>query len=98
MLALVQRSTTSRIAHIDLSLEPFDRLHRSGGDDHHSSSYFLALHTTQQSAHVVSSFTTVELLMEHLDASQSGLEVGAETNNLNVRAFGDDTSLNTSSG
>jgi hypothetical protein len=55
-------------------------------------------HTTQQSTHVISSFTTLEFLVEHLDTSQGCLEVGTKTNNLNVSAFGDDTSLNTSSG
>jgi len=55
------------------------------------------LHTTQQSTHVVSSFTTLELLVEHLDTRQGCLDVGTETDNLDFTAFSDDTSLNTSS-
>ena len=54
------------------------------------------LHTTQQSTHVVSGFTTFKLLMEHLDTSQCGLEVCTKTNNLNFRPLGDNASFNTS--
>jgi len=90
--------TTLRIAHVDLGLELADSLHGSGGNHNHSSSELLPLHATQQSTHVISSLTTIELLVEHLNTSQGGLEVGTKTNNLDIRALGDDTSLNTPSG
>jgi len=84
------------IIYVDLGLELADGLHGSGSNDNHSSSELFTLHTTQQSTHVISSLTTVELLVEHLDTSQSSLEVGTKTENLNVTTLGDDTPLDTS--
>ena len=86
-----------RVTHINLSLELADRLYGSRCGDNHPSSELLTLHTTQQSTHVISSLAMVKHLVEHLDTSQSRLEVGTKTNNLNITALGDDAPLNTSS-
>ena len=88
---------TLGFTHVDLSLEFLDRLDGSGGNDDHSSSELLTLYTTQQSTHVISSLTTFELLVEHLNTSQDCLEVGTVTDNLDLRALGDDASFNASS-
>ena len=86
------------VIHINLGLELLDSLHGSGCDENHSSSDLLTLDATQQGSHVISSLTAIEFLAEHLNTSQGSLEVGTKTDNFNIRAFGDDTSLNASSG
>jgi len=86
------------VVYVDLGLELADGLHGSGGNDNHSSSELLTLHATQQSTHVISGLTTVELLVEHLNTGQDSLEIGTKAENLDVTALGDDTPLNTSSG
>ena len=86
------------VIYVDLGLELADGLHGAGGNDDHSSSELLALHTTQQCTHVISGLAAVELLVEHLDASQSGLEVGTEAENLDVTTLSNDAPLNTSGG
>jgi hypothetical protein len=49
------------------SLELPRGLDGSGGGDNHSSLDLLSLDTTEECSHVVSSLSTVELLVEHLD-------------------------------
>lgn len=95
---ITKQLATLRFTHVDLGLEFPDRLHRSGGNEDHSTSELLTLHTAQQGTHVIPSLTTFELLVEHLDASQDGLEVGTVANNFDLRALCDDTSFYASSG
>jgi hypothetical protein len=79
--------------HVDLRVEALDRLHRAHRDDRLATADLLALDATQERAHVVTCLGAVELLVEHLDTSEGRLDLGAEANNLNVRALRGDTTL-----
>ena len=80
---------------VDLRRELLHGLDRAGGNHDLTTAHLLTLDTTQQSTHVVTSLTTVELLVEHLDTRQRRLEVTTEANDLDFRALRDRTTLNT---
>ena len=53
----------------------------------------LTLDTTKQDTHVVTNLSSVKLLSEHLNTSDSGLDTLAVTDNIDFITLVDDTSL-----
>lgn len=51
---------------VDLSLELLVGLDGAGGSHYHSSADLVTLDTTDESTHVVTGLTTVQILVEHL--------------------------------
>lgn len=95
VLATGPRSTKN-MTYVDLSNKLRHRLDRANSGDNHATLQLLALDTAKESAEVVTSLTLVELLVEHLNAGNGRLEVGAETNNLALLALLRNTTLHTS--
>jgi hypothetical protein len=72
---------------VNLRLKLLYSLHRAGLDDHHATGDLLALDTTQKSTHVVTSLSSVELLVEHLNARKGRFDLLAEPNDFHVRTL-----------
>lgn len=90
-------STLLLLEDVDLSTELLDGLDRAGDDHDLATLDLLTLDTTEKGTHVVTSHALVELLVEHLDTSEGGLEGVAETKDLNLSTLGDGASLDTAS-
>ena len=79
--------------HVNLSLELFGRLDRSGNDDDLSTLDLLSLDTTQEGSHVVTGLASIELLVEHFNPGQGGLERATHTEDLDFGTLGDGPTL-----
>jgi len=81
-------------AYIELSNKLLGGLDRSGESNDLTTANLLALDTTEESTHVVTGLSTVELLAEHLNASEGSLDVRTEANNFDFGTFVGNTTLN----
>lgn len=81
------------MTHVDGGLELLDRLHGTWCNNDHSALDLLPLDTTKQRAHIVTSLSPVEFLVEHLDTSEGCLNGLTKADNLHIRALGGNTPL-----
>ncbi|KAI3479847.1 hypothetical protein L1887_58094 [Cichorium endivia] len=80
---------------VDLGGELLDGLDGAGDDHDLATLDLLTLDTTEERTHVVTGHALVELLVEHLDTGERGLEGVAETEDLDFGTLLDGASLHT---
>lgn len=80
--------------YVELGNKLLGSLDRSRESDDLTTADLLALDTTEESTHVVTGLSTVELLAEHLNASEGSLDVRTEANNFDFGTFVGNTTLN----
>ena len=81
--------------YVNLSNELGHRLDGADSGDDHSALELLTLDTAKESTQVITGLSLDKLLVEHLNAGDGRLEVGAETDNLALLALLRNTALNT---
>ncbi|KAG5463640.1 MAG: hypothetical protein BJ554DRAFT_5791 [Olpidium bornovanus] len=78
---------------VDLRLELLQRFHRPGRRENHAPANLLPLNTAEQGAHVIAGLSPVEFPMEHLEASNYGLDIGAHAENFDLLVLGNRTAV-----
>ena len=97
-IVVVERSVTTTLfllQDVDRSLEVIVGLDNTRVADYHTTLDGLIVNTAEQQTNVVTSFTLIEDLAEHLNAGNYRLHLGTQTHDLNLVADLNDTSLDT---
>ena len=97
-IVVVERSVTTTLfllQDVDRSLEVIVGLDNTRVADYHTTLDGLIVNTAEQQTNVVTSFTLIEDLAEHLNAGNYRLHLGTQTHDLNLIAHLNDTSLDT---
>jgi hypothetical protein len=82
---------------VDLRLELLDSLNRARRNDDLATFDLVTLDTTEECTEVITSLSAIKLLVEHLNTGEGGLQVLAETNNLDFVTLEGNTTLDTAS-
>ncbi len=97
-IVVVERSVTATfffLQDINLSLELAVGLNNSRVADYHTTLDILLVDTTEKKTYVVTGFTLIEELAEHLNTGNNRLEVSTKTHNLNFVTYLNNTSFDT---
>ena len=97
-VVVVERSVTATflfLKDVDLSFELAVGLNNSRMADNHTTLDIFLIDTTEKKTYVITGFTLIEELTEHLNTGNNRLEVSAKTHNLNFVTYLNDTSFDT---